>query len=77
MMFLNKSGNRDKNSISYIAVLMLVDKKVIGVLVYITKTTAIDFESTIRLLTIMSSILHKLSIHITSILNKRYATWRA
>ena len=57
MMFLNKSGNRDKNSISYIAVPMLVDKKVIGVLgANITKTTAIDFESTIRLLTIMSSI---------------------
>lgn len=57
MMFLNKSGNRDKNSISYIAVPMLVDKEVIGVLgANITKTTAIDFESTVRLLTIMSSI---------------------
>jgi len=57
MMFLNKSGNRDKNSISYIAVPMLVDKEVIGVLgANITKTTTIDFESTIRLLTIMSSI---------------------
>lgn len=57
MMFLNKSGNRDKNSISYIAVPMLVDQEVIGVLgANITKTTAIDFESTVRLLTIMSSI---------------------
>ncbi|MBV5279556.1 MAG: sigma 54-interacting transcriptional regulator [Campylobacteraceae bacterium] len=57
MMFLNKSGNRDKNSISYIAVPMLVDQEVIGVLgANITKTTAIDFESAVRVLTIMSSI---------------------
>jgi len=57
MMFLNKSGNRDQNAISYIAVPMLVDQEVIGVLgASITKTTAIDFESTIRVLTILSSI---------------------
>jgi Nif-specific regulatory protein len=57
MLFLNKSGNRDQNAISYIAVPMLVDQEVIGVLgANITKTTAIDFESTIRVLTILSSI---------------------
>ena len=57
MLFLNKSGNRDQNAISYIAVPMLVDQEVIGVLgASITKTTAIDFESTIRVLTILSSI---------------------
>lgn len=57
MMFLNKSGNRDKNAISYIAVPMLVDKEVVGVLgANITKTTSIDFDSTVRVLTIMSSI---------------------
>jgi len=57
MMFLNKSGNRDQNAISYIAVPMLVDQEVIGVLgANITKTTAINFESTIRVLTILSSI---------------------
>ncbi|MBP1679828.1 MAG: response regulator [Proteobacteria bacterium] len=57
MLFLNKSGNRDQNAISYIAVPMLVDQEVVGVLgASITKTTAIDFESTIRVLTILSSI---------------------
>lgn len=57
MLFLNKSGNRDQNAISYIAVPMLVDQEVIGVLgASITKTTAIDFESTVRVLTILSSI---------------------
>lgn len=57
MLFLNKSGNRDQNAISYIAVPMLVDQEVIGVLgANITKTTAIDFESTIRVLTVLSSI---------------------
>lgn len=63
MMFLNKSGNRDQNSISYIAVPMLVDQEVIGVLgANITKTTAMDFESTVRLLSILSSIFAQ-SIH--------------
>ena len=57
IMFLNKSGNRDQNALSYIAVPMLVDQEVIGVLgANIMKTTAIDFESTIRVLTILSSI---------------------
>lgn len=63
MMFLNKSGNRDQNAISYIAVPMLVDQEVIGVLgANITKTTAMDFESTVRLLSILSSIFAQ-SIH--------------
>ncbi|MDD3342984.1 MAG: sigma 54-interacting transcriptional regulator [Sulfurospirillaceae bacterium] len=57
MMFLNKSGNRDKNGISYIAVPMVADKEVVGVLgAHITKNTTIDFDSTIRALTIMSSL---------------------
>lgn len=57
MLFLNKSGNRDKNSISYIAVPMLVDKEVVGVFgANTTKMTMIDFESSVRLLTIMSSL---------------------
>jgi Nif-specific regulatory protein len=57
MMFLNKSGNRDQNAISYIAVPMLVDQEVIGVLgATTTKKTGSDFESTIRVLTILSSI---------------------
>lgn len=63
MMFLNKSGNRDQNAISYIAVPMLVDQEVIGVLgANLTKTTALTFESTIRVLTILSSIFAQ-SIH--------------
>lgn len=63
ILFLNKSGNRDQNAISYIAVPMLVDKEVIGVLgANITKTTAMDFESTVRLLSILSSIFAQ-SIH--------------
>ncbi|MDY0265982.1 MAG: GAF domain-containing protein, partial [Sulfurospirillum cavolei] len=54
MMFLNKSGNRDQSAISYIAVPMLVDQEVIGVLgASTTRKTAIDFESTIRVLTIL------------------------
>jgi len=63
MMFLNKSGNRDQNAISYIAVPLLVDQEVIGVLgANLTKTTALNFESTIRVLTILSSIFAQ-SIH--------------
>ncbi|MBP9613583.1 MAG: sigma 54-interacting transcriptional regulator [Sulfurospirillum sp.] len=63
ILFLNKSGNRDQNAISYIAVPMLVDQEVIGVLgANITKTTAMDFESTVRLLSILSSIFAQ-SIH--------------
>ncbi len=57
MMFLNKSGNRDKHAISYIAVPMIADKEVVGVLgAHITKSTEIDFDSTVRALTILSSI---------------------
>ena len=57
MMFLNKSGNRDQNAISYIAVPMLVDQEVVGVLgASTTKMTSLDFESTVRVLTILSSI---------------------
>jgi Nif-specific regulatory protein len=68
MLFLNKSGNRDKNSLSYIAVPLLADQEVIGVLgANITKTTPIGFESSIRLLTILSSIfaqaIHSHDVH--------------
>jgi len=69
MLFLNKSGNRDKNSLSYIAVPLLADQEVIGVLgANITKTTPIGFESSIRLLTILSSIfaqaIHSHDVHL-------------
>ena len=57
MMFLNKSGTRDKNAISYVAVPMIAEKEVVGVLgAHITKSTTIDFDSIIRALTILSSI---------------------
>lgn len=57
IIFLNKSGNRDKSSISYIAVPMLVENVVIGVLsVNLTKDTKINFDETVRILTIVSSL---------------------
>jgi Nif-specific regulatory protein len=57
ILFLNKSGNRNNNTISYIAVPLIVDDEVIGVFgVNLTKTTKIDFEETIRILSIVSSL---------------------
>ncbi len=57
MLFLNKSGNRTREMISYIAVPMIVDNKVIGVLAsHLSRATQIDFEETVRILTIVSSL---------------------
>ncbi|MGM0534143.1 MAG: sigma-54 interaction domain-containing protein [Campylobacterota bacterium] len=57
ILFLNKSGNRNNRTISYVAVPMLVDKDIVGVLsANLTKSTEIDFDETIRILTIISSI---------------------
>ena len=57
IIFLNKSGNRDKSTISYIAVPMLVESEVIGVLsANLTKDTRIDFDETVRILTIVASL---------------------
>lgn len=57
ILFLNKSGSRNSNTISYIAVPLLVDDQVIGVFgVNLTKTTKIDFEETVRILSIVSSL---------------------
>ncbi|KIM06700.1 MAG: hydrogenase [Sulfurovum sp. FS08-3] len=57
MLFLNKSGNRTRDMISYIAVPMIVDNKVIGVLAsHLSRATQIDFEETVRILTIVSSL---------------------
>jgi Nif-specific regulatory protein len=56
-LFLNKSGKRDVNKQSYVAVPMIVDNTTIGVLgASLTKTTEIGFEDTVRILTIVSSI---------------------
>jgi len=57
MLFLNKSGNRTREMISYIAVPMIVDNRVIGVLAsHLSRATQIDFEETVRILTIVSSL---------------------
>jgi len=57
ILFLNKSGNRSSDTISYIAVPMLVENEVIGVLAAnLTKSTEIGFEDTVRILTIVSSL---------------------
>lgn len=57
ILFLNKSGNRNSDTISYIAVPMIIEDNVIGVLaVNLTKQTEIDFEDTVRILSIISSL---------------------
>jgi len=57
ILFLNKSGNRSSETISYVAVPMVVDNDVVGVLgVNLTKTTKINFEDTVRILSIISSL---------------------
>ena len=56
-LFLNKSGKRDFNGKSYVAVPMIIDNETIGVLgAVITKTTEIQMDDTVRILTIISSI---------------------
>ena len=57
ILFLNKSGNRNSDTISYIAVPMFVDNKVFGVLAAnLTKSTEIGFEETVRILSIASAL---------------------
>jgi len=57
ILFLNKSGNRSSETISYVAVPMVVDNDIVGVLgVNLTKTTKINFEDTVRILSIISSL---------------------
>ncbi|MEA1917380.1 MAG: sigma 54-interacting transcriptional regulator [Campylobacterota bacterium] len=57
IVFLNKSGNRNSDTISYIAVPMIVENEVIGVLsANLTKLTKTDFDETVRILTIISSL---------------------
>lgn len=56
-LFLNKSGKRDLNNLSYVAVPLMIEDKTIGVLgATLTKTTEIGFEDCVRILTIVSSI---------------------
>jgi Nif-specific regulatory protein len=57
ILFLNKSGNRNNDTISYIAVPMLVDNEVIGVLAAnLTKSTTIDFDETVKIFSIVSTL---------------------
>lgn len=56
-LFLNKSGKRDFNNLSYVAVPLVVEDVTIGVLgATLTKSTEIGFEDCVRILTIISSI---------------------
>ncbi|MEA3490645.1 MAG: sigma 54-interacting transcriptional regulator [Campylobacterota bacterium] len=57
LMFLNKTGNKNSETLSYVAVPMVVEDRVIGVLAAnLTKQTLMDFEQAIQILTIASSL---------------------
>lgn len=57
MLFLNKSGHRNRETISYVAVPMIIENEVVGVVgANLTKFTEMDFEETIRILTIASTL---------------------
>ncbi|WP_373073070.1 sigma 54-interacting transcriptional regulator [Sulfurimonas sp.] len=57
IIFLNKSGSRNSDAISYIAVPLIAEDKVIGVIgANLTKSTQIDFEETVRIMSIISSL---------------------
>jgi Nif-specific regulatory protein len=57
IIFLNKSGAKNSDAISYIAVPLIAEDEVIGVIgANLTKSTKIDFEDTVRILTIVSSL---------------------
>ncbi len=57
ILFLNKSGNKNSETISYIAVPMIAEDKVLGVIgANLTKSTQMDFEQTVRILSIISSL---------------------
>lgn len=56
-LFLNKSGKKDFNNLSYVAVPLIVEDETIGVLgAALTKSTEIGFEDCVRILTIIASI---------------------
>ena len=55
--FLNKTGAKDRNTISYIAVPLISDGEVIGVVsANMTKNSVIPFDEAVRMLTIAGSI---------------------
>ncbi|HHD75314.1 MAG TPA: GAF domain-containing protein, partial [Campylobacterales bacterium] len=65
MLFLNKSGNRTRQTISYVAVPMMIENEVVGVIAAnLTKQTEVDLEETIRILSIASTLYaHAISSH--------------
>ena len=57
ILFLNKTGTRSSDTISYIAVPMIIDNQVLGVFAAnLTKSTEMDFDETVRILNIISTI---------------------
>lgn len=57
ILFLNKTGNRSNDTISYIAVPMVIEKETVGVLTAnLTTTTEISFDETVRILSIVSTL---------------------
>ena len=57
ILFLNKSGNKNSQTISYIAVPMIIDDNVMGVIgANLTRSTEINFEETVKILSIISSL---------------------
>lgn len=57
MLFLNKSGHRNRETISYVAVPMIIENKVVGVVgANLTKYTELNLEETIRVLTIAGTL---------------------
>jgi len=57
IIFLNKSGNKNSETISYIAVPLIAEDRVIGVIgANLIKSTEIDFEETVRIMSIISSL---------------------
>lgn len=70
ILFLNKSGNKNSDTISYIAVPMVVENNVIGVLATnLMKSTEIGFDETVRILSITSTLFAQ-SMYSASVIDK-------
>ncbi len=58
VLFLNRAGSRDSKTISYIAVPMIIDDSVVGVLgAHLKPNSQISFDETIKVLTVVSSLI--------------------
>ncbi len=57
ILFLNKTGSRNSDTISYIAVPMVVENQVVGVLATnLMKSAQISFDESVRILSIISTL---------------------